>query len=66
MAVDVHRLFPVGIECCHCERWFRLDTALEHLKLHQAKCGFCEADMQLVEDMITDFRAALRDFGLRV
>ena len=61
-----HRLFPIGLHCCHCDRWFRLQDAIGHLRQHMRLCGFCQADMQLVNDMLLDVRTALRSYGLHV
>lgn len=52
--VTVHRLFPLGMECAHCERWYGLRDAIEHAKQFHSDCNFCYAERSLAQSLLND------------
>ena len=61
--MKVHRLYPLGIECAHCERWHRLKDAYEHAEEFHPECEYCAAEAKLCRALLHDAAVAVSSRG---
>jgi len=61
--MKVHRLYPLGIECAHCERWHRLKDAAEHAEEFHPDCEYCAAEAKLCRALMHDAAVAVQSRG---
>ncbi len=56
---DGHRLFPLGLECPHCNKWHGLRDAIRHRRQLHADCDMCKAEMDLAMSLHREATAAV-------
>jgi hypothetical protein len=57
--VNKHRLFPLGLECAHCERWHCLVDAIEHAEEFHSECPSCMNETQLSRALLSEATVAV-------
>jgi len=54
-----HKLFPLGLRCCHCHRWHDLSDAIQHVALFHPECPSCGLEKMLCEALLEEAAEAL-------
>jgi hypothetical protein len=60
MPATDHKLFPLGLLCCHCQTWYDITDIQVHSRLLHPACKGCEGERMLAECLLEDARAAAR------
>ncbi len=54
-----HRLFPLGMHCCHCEQWNPIAYVAKHVNLVHPDCRSCGLELMLAESLFEEAEEAL-------
>ena len=54
-----HKLFPLGMLCCHCHRWHDLSDAIQHVQLFHPECVGCALETELGRSLLKEAAEAI-------
>ena len=57
--LDVHKPFPLGMFCAHCEMWHGLVDAITHREIQHPRCRTCLLEHELAVALCDEARNAM-------
>jgi hypothetical protein len=57
--MTVHKFFPLGLRCAHCDRWHDLPYSITHSQLVHPDCVSCKSEAMLSQAILDEAADAL-------